>query len=127
MKPSEISVQSTVWVKIATRSNIILVDNAKYPIGFKKVKKKDTSVTFKSEIAQIIGAKKSYNCTRKINRHSIIHKTGFPTKSNDYDTKSVSIFIPRQNKNPIWYWKAIKVHPNDGMAGTNMNLRGSIK
>lgn len=63
MKPSEISVQSTVWVKIPTRSNIILVDNAKYPIGFKKVKKKgkkkkDTSVTFKSEIAQIIGAKK---------------------------------------------------------------------
>lgn len=62
MKPSEISVQSTVWVKIPTRSNIILVDNAKYPIGFKKKrkkkKKKDTSVTFKSEIAQIIGAKK---------------------------------------------------------------------
>lgn len=59
MKPSEISVQRTVWVKIPTRSNIILVDNAKYPIGFKKVKKKkDTSVTFKSEIAQIIGAKK---------------------------------------------------------------------
>lgn len=61
MKPSEISVQSTFWVKIPTRSNIILVDNAKYPIGFKKVKKKkkkDTSVTFKSEIAQIIGTKK---------------------------------------------------------------------
>lgn len=51
-------VQSTVWVKIPTRSNIILVDNAKYPIGFKKVKKKDTSVTFKSKIAQIIGSKK---------------------------------------------------------------------
>lgn len=61
MKPLEISVQSTVWVKIPTRSNITLVDNAKHPIGFKKVKKKkkkDTSVTFKSEIAQIIGAKK---------------------------------------------------------------------
>lgn len=66
MKPSEISVQSTVWVKIATRSNIILVDNAKYPIGFKKVKKKDTSVTFKSEIAQIIGAKKATIALEKL-------------------------------------------------------------
>lgn len=65
MKPSKISVQSTVWVKIPTRSNIILVDNAKYPIGFKKVKKKkkDTSVTFKSEISQIIGAKKATKAT----------------------------------------------------------------
>lgn len=66
MKPSEISVQRTVWVKIPTRSNIILVDNAKYPIGFKKVKKKDTSVTFKSKIAQIIGAKKATIALEKL-------------------------------------------------------------
>lgn len=60
-------VQSTVWVKIPTRSNIILVNNAKYPIGFKKVKKKeDTSVTFKSKIAQIIGAKKATIALEKL-------------------------------------------------------------
>lgn len=77
MKPSEISVQSTVWVKIPTRSNIILVDNAKYPIGFKKVKKKDISVTFKSEIAQIIGAKKATIALEKLTGTPLFIKLDF--------------------------------------------------
>lgn len=40
---------------------------------------------------------------------------------------TVAIFITRQNKNPVWYRKAIKVHPNGGMSGLNINLPGSIK
>lgn len=61
-------------------------------------------MTFKSEISQIIGAKKATKATialEKLTGTPLFIKLVFRLNLTITTQKSVSIFIPRQNKNPI--------------------------